>query len=118
MVSFPIPLRQSAGAMKLARPPAPMQTTSLAEYFSWSNPAIFFWRSSAPGIVLPRSSIDVGEPVNIVFMLFYSLSINFNLKGLVETKEPRIAIAAEDRSDRHVSGTLQTLLEILIYLRA
>src|ERR1039458_134772 len=68
-------------------------------------------------MVLPLSSIDVGEAINAGRIVFYSLSVDFDLEVLVEPHEAYEAVAAEDGHDCHVSGALQPMLEVPVRAR-
>src|ERR1700730_13681576 len=89
----PMPLRTRVGATWETIPPAPTHKTLLLEKTSWSNPEIFRWRSSAPGIALPRSLIDVLEQVNAGRIGFHSLTVDFQFKVLIEPHEPDVSVA-------------------------
>src|SRR5690242_9869774 len=100
----PIPLRQSVGAMWEIIPPAPTQTTEAVEYVSWSNPGISGCRSSAPRIALPKTLIEVGEFIDARCMLFYPLSVDFDLNVLVQPYEADEPVPAKDGHYRHMAG--------------
>src|SRR2546425_5473304 len=95
-VMRPMPLRTSVGAIWEIRPPAPTQTTLAFENASWSNPGIFFWRSSAPGIGLPTSLIEVCETVNACCTFFHSTTVNFDFQIVIQPDEPDKAVTAKD----------------------
>src|SRR5258708_38559010 len=107
----PMPFRTNVGAMWPISPPAPMQSTLLDENAAWLKPAILLWRSSAPGIRLPRSLIEVCETVDVFSKVFNSCSVNFDFQVFVQAKKAHVAIATEDRGDRWVAGIFQTLLK-------
>src|ERR1017187_9085363 len=94
-VSLPMPLRIKVGAMWEMIPPAPTQNTEALENTAWSKPGISRCRSSAPGIALPLSLIEVCETVYARCMLFHSATINFDVEVLVEPDEPYKSVAAE-----------------------
>src|SRR6266498_71207 len=110
----PMPLRTSVGAMWEMIPPAPTHSTEALENAAWSNPGMSRCRSSAPAMALPTSSIEVLETVNARRMLVHSLPVDFNVNVLVHADEPDEPVPAENGHDRHVAGTLQPFLEILI----
>src|SRR5438552_235089 len=114
MVKAPIPLRARAGAMLLIRPPAPMQTMWLFEYFSWSNPAIFFCRSCAPGMLIPVALIDICETVDVGFNFFYSRAMNFESQIVVQPEEANITVPAEDCGNCWKATPLKPFLEIAV----
>src|ERR1051325_4239431 len=114
-VILPIPLRHSVGAIWEIIPPAPMQTTDAFEYASWWKPGMSRWRSSAPGMALPTSLIEVLEAVNARRMLFHSFPVNFDIDvAVVHADEPNETIAAEDRHDGDMAGALQPFLKVFV----
>src|ERR1039457_3894768 len=116
-MSLPIPLRISVGAMCEMIPPAPTQNTEALENAAWSKPGISRCRSSAPGIALPLSLIEVCETVDARCMFFHSRAIDFDIDVLVQPDEPDESVAAEYGHHCHVAGALQAALEILINSR-
>src|SRR5438309_518665 len=98
-----MPLRTSAGAMWLIRPPAPMQRTLLEEKTAWLKPGILPCRSSAPGIRLPLSLIEICETVDVLSKVFDSCAMDFDLEVFIQPQETHIAVTAEDRRHRGIT---------------
>src|SRR5437660_1894582 len=110
----PMPLRTNVGAICERMPPAPTQVMEAFEKIPWLKPGIFRWRSSAPATGLPLSRIEVREAVNAGCMLFYSVSVYFDLEVVIKPDEPYVTVAAEDGHDGDMPGSLQALLEVLV----
>ena len=47
-------------------------------------------------------------------MLFYSLSVEFNVDVLVEPDEPDETVPAKNGHDRYMAGALQPALEVFV----
>src|SRR2546427_374158 len=97
--------------MWLTSPPAPMQRTLLAEKIAWLKPGILFWRSSAPGMRLPLSLIEICETVDVLSKVFDSCAMDFNLEVFIQPQEAHVAVTAEDRRHRGIASVLQPSLE-------
>src|SRR5437764_8249000 len=50
-------------------------------------------------------------------MFFHSISVNFDLKVMVQPDEPDKTVSAKDGHHRNVTGALQSPLEILVNSR-
>src|SRR5260370_29216895 len=114
----PMPFRTRVGAIWELIPPAPIHSTRLFENPSWSNPEIPFCRSSAPGTALPRSLIDVLEPVNAGCIGFHSFPIDFEFNVFVEPLEPHVPIETENCHQRQTAAFFTQTLEVFIRARS